>query len=153
MIHVDEVQYKKILLLLKVYLRFSLCSLTLDRQLFFFLICHILSLMSYKLWIYCTVTESKMSKTWLVEVFLPSAAVAHSTMGRWITGPPTLSSYSSVCTSSFWPPAWSICSIPLSDLSFLCSLSTLIRDAKQRQQACKATLAAQTHFAKQRSAQ
>lgn len=39
-------------------------------------------------------------------------------MGRWITGPPTLSSYISVRTSSFWPPAWSICSISLLDSSF-----------------------------------
>lgn len=50
--------------------------------------------------------------------FLPSARVAHSTVGRWITGPPTLSSYISVRTSSFWPPAWSICSISLLDSSF-----------------------------------
>lgn len=55
-----------------------------------------------------------------------SACVAHSTMGRWISGPPTLDAYSSVWASSIWLPAWSICSSPFSDSSFLCSLSMQI---------------------------
>lgn len=63
---------------------------------------------------------------------LPSASVAHSTMGRWISGPPTLYSYSSMCTSSFWPPAQSISSISISDLSFLCSPSMEISGMSHR---------------------
>lgn len=62
----------------------------------------------------------------------PSACVAHSTMGRWSSGPPTLYSYSSVCRSSIWPPAYSICSIPISDLSLLCSLSVQISEMSEQ---------------------
>lgn len=73
---------------------------------------------------------------WRFFASLPSASVAHN-MGRWISGPPTLYSYSSVCASSFWPHATSICSIPISDLSFPCSLCNAdIRDATRKNWDC-----------------
>lgn len=83
--------------------------------------------------IYCTVKErDQIQQKDYFFPSLPSASVAHSTMGRWISGPPTPYSYSSVCASSFWPPAQSICSIPILDLPSLCSLSMQILGMSHR---------------------
>lgn len=67
-------------------------------------------------------------------LFRLSASVAQCTIGRCFSGLPTHYSFCSVCTSSFWLSAQSISSIPISDLSFLYSLSVEnIRNVTQKQ--------------------
>lgn len=68
-----------------------------------------------------------ISKRWFL---LPApACVAHCTMGRCVSELPTLNSCSSACGSPFWPPAESICSIPISDRPFLSLSVAYVRNA------------------------